>query len=29
LVKFADVISELPDGRLMIDYSVFHDTVPM
>jgi len=27
--KFADVMSELPDGRLMIDYSVFHDTVPL
>jgi inward rectifier potassium channel len=25
---FVDVISQLPDKRLMIDYSRFHDTVP-
>jgi len=27
--KFVDVLSELPDGRLMIDYHLFHDTVPL
>lgn len=26
--RFVDVISSLPDGRLMVDYNVFHDTVP-
>lgn len=26
--RFVDVISQLPDGRLMIDYTKFHDTVP-
>jgi len=26
--RFVDVISQLPDGRLMIDYSKFHDTEP-
>lgn len=26
--RFIDVISQLPDGRLMIDYTRFHDTVP-
>ena len=25
--KFVDVLSELPDGRMVIDYSKFHDTV--
>jgi inward rectifier potassium channel len=25
--RFVDVISELEDGRLMIDYGRFHDTV--
>jgi inward rectifier potassium channel len=26
--RFVDVISQLPDGRMMIDYARFHDTVP-
>ncbi|MCB9577060.1 MAG: low temperature requirement protein A [Polyangiaceae bacterium] len=26
--RFEDVISQLPDGRLMIDYGKFHDTLP-
>ncbi len=26
--RYVDVISELPDGRLMIDLEKFHDTVP-
>ncbi|MEZ4468328.1 MAG: ion channel [bacterium] len=26
--RFVDVISQLPDGRMMIDYERFHDTVP-
>jgi hypothetical protein len=26
--RFVDVISQLPDGRFMIDYGKFHDTVP-
>jgi inward rectifier potassium channel len=26
--RFVDVISQLPDGRLMIDYTQFHDTLP-
>lgn len=26
--RFVDVISQLPDGRLMIDYTKFHDTLP-
>ena len=26
--RFVDVISQLPDGRLIIDYGKFHDTVP-
>ena len=26
--RFVDVISQLPDGRLMIDYTRFHETVP-
>jgi len=26
--QFIDVLSELDDGRLMIDYTKFHDTVP-
>lgn len=26
--RFVDVISQLPDGRLMVDYGQFHDTVP-
>lgn len=25
---FVDVISQLPDGRFMVDYGKFHDTVP-
>ena len=25
--RFVDVIHQLPDGRIMIDYDVFHDTV--
>ncbi len=27
--KFVDVISQLPDGRLMIDYTKFHNTEPL
>jgi inward rectifier potassium channel len=27
--RFVDVISQLPDGRLMIDYDKFHDTEPI
>jgi inward rectifier potassium channel len=26
--RFVDVLSELPDGRMMIDYTRFHDTEP-
>ena len=26
--RFVDVISQLPDGRLMLDLDVFHDTAP-
>lgn len=26
--RFVDVMSQLDDGRLMIDYGKFHDTVP-
>ncbi|MCB9680871.1 MAG: low temperature requirement protein A [Alphaproteobacteria bacterium] len=26
--RFVDVMSQLPDGRLMIDYDLFHDTEP-
>ena len=26
--RFVDVMSQLPDGRLLIDYEQFHDTVP-
>lgn len=26
--RFVDVISTLPDGRRLVDYDVFHDTVP-
>jgi inward rectifier potassium channel len=26
--RLVDVISELPDGRLMVDYTLFHDTEP-
>jgi hypothetical protein len=26
--RFVDVTSVLPDGRLVIDYAKFHDTVP-
>ncbi len=26
--RFVDVLSELEDGRLMIDYGQFHDTIP-
>jgi len=26
--RFVDIISELPDGRMMVDYSLLHDTVP-
>lgn len=26
--RFVDVLSELPDGRLMVDYDKFHDTMP-
>lgn len=26
--RFIDVIHELEDGRLMVDYDVFHDTIP-
>lgn len=26
--RFVDVTSELPDGRLMVDYHGFHDTIP-
>lgn len=26
--RFVDVISQLPDGRMLIDYERFHDTVP-
>lgn len=26
--RFVDVISQLDDGRMMIDYSRFHDTEP-
>ncbi len=26
--RFDDVISQLPDGRMMIDYAKFHDTIP-
>ncbi|MBV7337699.1 hypothetical protein KFU94_57610 [Chloroflexi bacterium TSY] len=26
--RFVDVISQLPDGRMLIDYEKFHDTVP-
>jgi inward rectifier potassium channel len=25
--RFADIIHELPDGRMMIDYGLFHDTL--
>jgi low temperature requirement protein LtrA len=25
--RFVDVISELPDGRLMVDYNLFHETI--
>jgi inward rectifier potassium channel len=25
---FVDVISELPDGRMMVDYALLHDTLP-
>lgn len=25
---FVDVISRLPDGRMLVDYTHFHDTVP-
>jgi len=25
--RFVDIISELPDGRMMVDYTKFHDTV--
>ncbi len=28
-VRFADVISELPDGRIMVDYGKFHDVEPI
>lgn len=28
-VRFVDVIHQLPDGRIMIDYDVFHDVVPI
>ena len=24
--RFVDIISQMPDGRLMIDYQKFHDT---
>ncbi len=27
--RFVDVISELPDGRMLIDYTRFHDTEPL
>lgn len=27
--RFVDVISSLEDGRIMVDYEVFHDTVPL
>ena len=27
--RFVDVISQLPDGRMLIDYDRFHDTVPV
>lgn len=27
--RFVDVISQLPDGRLMVDYDVFHTTEPV
>ena len=27
--RFVDILSELPDGRLMIDYEQFHDTVAL
>ena len=27
--RFVDVISEVGDGRMMIDYEKFHDTEPM
>ncbi len=26
--RFVDVISELPDGRMLVDYDKFHDTLP-
>jgi inward rectifier potassium channel len=26
--RFADVVSQMPDGRLVLDYEHFHDTVP-
>lgn len=26
--RFVDVLSQLEDGRMMIDYERFHDTVP-
>ena len=26
--RFVDVISQLPDGRLMLDLTHFHDTMP-
>jgi hypothetical protein len=26
--RFVDVIGRLPDGRTIIDYARFHDTVP-
>ena len=26
--RFVDVLHELEDGRLMIDYTMFHETVP-
>ncbi len=26
--RFVDVLSQLEDGRLMLDYTLFHDTVP-
>lgn len=25
--RFLDVLSQLPNGRMMVDYSLFHDTV--
>ena len=27
--RFVDVISQLDDGRLLIDFTQFHDTVPV